>query len=541
MALSDKIKLESYNSLVRVYEGRLNETDKQLLSLINDFAADDDIALHLQGVTITDYLIDQIKEAKSEQYDDISEVSNLIYGLVLNRMETHSQSNRNRHRNQGRFDQSGLHLRSARDQLQDHDMTLLMPNSTGNISVMAVLNRYDPSSALAIQDVLASELFNENIQHIIIPVGPGHWRGVYLTKPTEDEVFYELELFDPYGPSGASAIKDYTLKLLEQCGLNKELIRIKYSGPKHPQGDAYSCGDFTCAHSHKKMQELGAPTGSYNQNLITTLDNLGNKDDVLRMATRDEIQRKLEGPRVIHPPIDPRVSSGVTIKNPEQTESPVLPISTNSSDALITPVTQGTSAVTQADTPANSSVLPVVDQEKNTDVIKASINDGQPPLEINKDHVRVTSDSDDKITQTTNLSSGARIGIEAGSIAGSTGIGALIGGLIGFFVLPVVGALVGSLVGAGIGVLLSSAAVGLGRLFWSADKIIPQEPSLKSEGTETSASKSNTRSYSIKDHSKQDHAQDQEPMFSPPLFRTASPQISGEQDATVEIRPEGPK
>ena len=524
MALSDKIKLESYNSLVRDYEGRLNETDKQLLGLINDFAADDDIALHLQNKTITDFLINQIKKAKSEQNDDISGASNLIYGAVLNLMDSHSQSNRRSHSNQGRFDQSGLHLRSSRDQMQDHDMTLLMPKSTGNISVMAVLNRFDQSSASAIQDVLASELFNEDIQHIIIPVGPGHWRGVYLTKPPEDEVFYELELFDPYGHSGASAIKDYTLKLLVNCGLNSEFIRINYSGPKHPQGDSYSCGDFTCAHSHKKMQELGAPKGSYNTNLIATLDNLGNRDDVLRMATRDEIQRILEGPRADHPPIDPTVASDVMIPS-------------DSSNDRLTSVTQDSSTASHIDTPANDTVIPTVDQGKKSDGIKPGISDDHPPVVIKNDQARVTSDSDDKKTPSANLSSGARIGIEAGSIAGSTGIGALIGGLVGFFVFPVVGALVGSLVGAGIGVLLSSAAVGLGRLFWSGDKVPSQEPTLKSEGTETSASKSNSRSYSIADRSKQD----QEPMFSPPLFRAASPQNSGEQDATVENRQDGPK
>ncbi|KTD49217.1 hypothetical protein [Legionella quateirensis] len=506
MALSDKIKRESYNSLVRVYEDRLNETDKQLLSLINDFAADDDIALHLQDKAITDYLIDQIKQAKSEKNDDISGASNLIYGAVINIMETHSQTNRKRHSNQGRFDQSGLHLRSARDQMQDHDMTLLMPKSTGNISVMAVLNRYDQSSALAIQDVLASEIFNENIQHIIIPIGPGHWRGAYLTKPSEDEVLYELELFDPYGGSGASAIKDYTLKLLEQCGIHRELISIKYSGPKHPQGDAYSCGDFTCAHSHKKMQELGAPKGSYNKNLIETLDNLGNQDDVLRLATRDEIQLILEGPRVSQSHIEPIVSNDVTTNTQEQTKSPILPIPTP-------PVKQDSSPLAHTDTPANGKITPEVE-------IKRELETGVP-------------DPEDKKTQSANLPSGVRIGIEAGSIAGSTGIGALIGGLIGFFAFPVVGALVGSLVGAGIGALLSSAAVGLGRLFWSDDTVNHQEPSLKSDSNEASQS----RSHSITDRSKQDP----EPMFSPPLFRTASPQTSGEKDATVENRQEGPK
>ncbi|KTD34741.1 substrate of the Dot/Icm secretion system [Legionella moravica] len=502
MALSEKIKLESYNTLVHLYQSRLNETDKEILNHINNYAADNDIPLHLQGKAITDYLVNQIKLAKSEHNEDLPGTANLIYGLVLEHMDSLSKSNRSRHSNQGRFDLSGLHTRSPRDQMQDHDMTLLMPKSTGNISVMAVLNRFDHSSALAIQDVLASELFNEVIQHVIIPIGPGHWRGAYLTKPSKDGVIYDLELFDPYGRSGGSAIKDYTLNLLEQCGINRELIRINYSGPAHPQGDAYSCGDFTCAYSHKKMQELGAPKGSYNNNLIATLDNLGNQYDALRMATRAEIQLILEGRRVNPSPVESVGSSDETIKNPEQPESPIVPILPHLRD---------------------DAVKPEMDQGTHTAKIKPAIK----------------SSSDGITTEITNLSSGARIGIEAGSVAGATGIGALIGGLIGFFALPIVGALVGSLVGAGIGLLLSTAAAGLGRLLWSNDAGNHQKSSLKSDNNEAAASKSN--SCAMRDLPKQELAADQEPIISPPLFQPSSPQTPRDADNTVENSPNGPK
>ncbi len=289
MALDNEIKKSSLGALLRAYGDELSETDKNILSQINDFAADDNIALHLQNQTITDILIKYIKECKSDQNENPAETSALIYGLLAEEMEAQTQAGRSAHRSQGRFDVTRLYLRALKDQMQDHDMTQIMPKSAGSIAVLAVLNRFDPHSAQAIQEVLANEVFNEATQRIIIPVGPGHWRGVYLTKPSGDELVYELELFDPYGGIGASAIEGYVLQLLEQCGLPQHLINIRYTGPNLPQGDAYSCGDFTCAYSHKKMQEFGAPEGSYNENLIRTLDNLGNEDDVLRFATREAI------------------------------------------------------------------------------------------------------------------------------------------------------------------------------------------------------------------------------------------------------------
>ena len=47
----------------------------------------------------------------------------------------------------------------------------------------------------------------------------------------------------------------------------------------------YSCGDFTCAYSHKKKNQLSSE-GKYSADLIAVLDKHGNKDDLLRHQTR---------------------------------------------------------------------------------------------------------------------------------------------------------------------------------------------------------------------------------------------------------------
>lgn len=247
MALSKEIQNKSLRSLIQKYARQLNETDKKLIELINNLAAADDIPLYAQNQNVINLLIKTIKDSQSEHSPDLEGTSYFIYGLITAEMEAQSEINRQRHLMQGRFDETALHLRTERDQMQDHDMTLLMPKSQGSIVVMAVLNRYDSHSANAIIEALASDVFNPEVHHIMIPVGPGHWRGVYLSKPLGgiSDTVYDLELFDPYGPAGAAVLDDYVLDLLNQCGVPKELVNIRHTGPKHPQGDAYSCGDFT--------------------------------------------------------------------------------------------------------------------------------------------------------------------------------------------------------------------------------------------------------------------------------------------------------
>ncbi|HAU3905003.1 TPA: lpg1148 family Dot/Icm T4SS effector, partial [Legionella pneumophila] len=183
MALSKEIQNKSLRSLIQKYARQLNETDKKLIELINNLAAADDIPLYAQNQNVINLLIKTIKDSQSEHSPDLEGTSYFIYGLITAEMEAQSEINRQRHLMQGRFDETALYLRTERDQMQDHDMTLLMPKSQGRIVVMAVLNRYDTHSANAIIEALASDVFNPEVHHIMIPVGPGHWRGVYLSKP----------------------------------------------------------------------------------------------------------------------------------------------------------------------------------------------------------------------------------------------------------------------------------------------------------------------------------------------------------------------
>lgn len=434
MALSREVREESLRSLIREHNERLNETDKRLLEYINNLAAQDDIPLHTQEREVIDFLIKTIKESKTEQNPDLEGTSLFIYGLITELMEAQSARNRQRHLIQGRFDETGLYLRAERDQMQDHDMTLLMPKSNGHIVVMAVTNRFDPHSSDAIIESLANDIFNPEVQHIMIPVGPGHWRGVYLTKPKEDtdEVTYDLELFDPYGPSGAATLDHYVLDLLNRCGVPPELVKIRHTGPIHPQGDAYSCGDFTCAHSHKKMKEFGAPRDSYNQVLIDTLDNLGNEDNVLRLATREE-SRAL---------IDDRKGSIV----------PVIP------DVSIDPS----------------------DRKESSDKLKPQT-------------IPTQTHEENKPFPATRV--GLFIG---GTTLGSAGLGAIIGGVIGFFLLPGVGALVGAGIGAAIGAGAGFIASGVLTLFsWNAvPELSTTKPDEKVSISKESQMKSNTKEQS---------------------------------------------
>lgn len=461
MALSEEKTVESLTTLLRQYDidaYMLTETEKQILTTINQLAARNDIALSSQNRDLLDTLIRTIKQSSSIKDISSEDAPQLIYGFLLQALEEQSEANRSRHRIQGQFDKEHLYLRAARDQMQDHDITFMMPKSKGNIRVMAVLNNHD-NSALAIQDVLANEIYDEEIEHIIIPIGPGHWRGLYLTKPSDDEL-YDLELFDPYGGTGAKAIEKFALHLLESCGLPRELIKIRYTGPLHPQGDAYSCGDFTCAYSHKKMKEFGAPAESYNEILITTLDNLGNVDNALRLATREEIQ-KLVAPRVsISEPSTPSIA-------------PVTPDPLKTNGPTINPIT--------ADKPKSMPSEPVI----------------SAPAVENKS-------SNERTSLATTV-----------VIALSTAIGALIGGIIGFSLLPALAMIcIGIVAGAAIGTLLGFAAVGLTRLFENEGKTAS---SLNNESTVSPNPESSALDTSL-DHTKN---QDKEPIISPPLFATA--------------------
>jgi hypothetical protein len=426
MALSSEIKNKSLAALLQHYDNdtwQLTDGDKTILTRINELAAEKDIPLSSQNSDMLDTLLRTVKHSPLVENLTAEQAPDVIFGFLLTALEDQSLTNQSRHRSQGRFDITPLYQRAEKDQMQDHDMTLLMPKSTDQITVMAVLNAHD-NSAAAIQDNLASEIFDEQVKHIIIPVGPGHWRGVYLTK---HDGLFDLELFDPYGGNGASTIQSFILRLLESCGLFEDLLQIRYSGPVHPQGDAYSCGDFTCAYSHKKMKEFGATAEQYNENLVATLDNLGNVDNVLRLATREEI-RKLS------------VAESVTPIQPIPVPVPVI---------VPKPV------------PVQE---PVLISESEPVEVRAS---NRPPV------------SKESNPATTERSIGMTVGISAV-------IGAFAGAIAGFVILPAIAIVtLAVVIGAGIGALMGLAVNALSMMFASSKASTPENKAHTTPGDPT--------------------------------------------------------
>ncbi|KTD02915.1 hypothetical protein [Fluoribacter gormanii] len=295
MPLSQEMQVDSLEDLKNRYK-KLSPQQIKLLDAVNTLAANNNVRLKAQSDAVLKLLGSQLKQSFDES--SISSVASSIYSMIGEQMDRETDENRRKHRAQGHFDQKYIHQRSIHDELQDHDMTLLMPKSHGDIEVLAPANRFDPGAINASQEGITLALNNKKIKHILISIGPGHWRGIYLTKPNEFSDKYELELFDPYGPSGADAIRNITLDILKKCGINEYQITIKLTGPTHPQQDGYACGDFTYAYSHKKMKDWGAFKTAYNQQIITVLEDKGNEGDALRHASREE-SRKQAGPAQI--------------------------------------------------------------------------------------------------------------------------------------------------------------------------------------------------------------------------------------------------
>lgn len=299
MALSPEYRAKSLNELIKRCKTKLNEKKKQLLEALNNLAAQENVPLGFQSSEV----IALIDKTLDTPFDDstLPEVANSIYSKIQEQSERDTYENQRRTRANGYFDSRRIHQRSLQDQLQDHDVMALMPISNGNIDVLPPANRHDQIALALTQDALDAALKNKEIKHIFIPVGPGHWRGIYLTKPDVDTQKYQLELFDPYGPGGATAIEDFALSLLKKCGINKDKITITTTGPTYPQRDIYACGDFTCAYSNKKMKQLGGSLGSYNEHYINVLDTQGNKKDILRHTSREITKILAESQRIVSP------------------------------------------------------------------------------------------------------------------------------------------------------------------------------------------------------------------------------------------------
>ncbi|WP_133130620.1 hypothetical protein [Legionella yabuuchiae] len=279
--LSRKIINQSLEALL-LQEAELSPSAKELIRRVNLKLAEANCSLAFQSDPVLELLFKRVNELQFST--DVDGTANEIVADIHEALAVESKLLQTQHHQQGQYSQLRLHRRSLRDQLQDHDITMFMPKSEGNIEVLAPVHRLSNISSTL--EGLKEALANTVIEHIFMPIGPGHWRGFYLSKPKALNEKYTLELFDPYGPNNARAIQPYAEEILRACNLNPSDVNIQFTGPLVPQSDGYACGDFTCAYSHKKKNQLGN-VGHYNAALVQVLDEKGNKVDQLRKAFQD--------------------------------------------------------------------------------------------------------------------------------------------------------------------------------------------------------------------------------------------------------------
>ena len=274
MSLNAKSRKDSLEELMAIFGSRDPEFDQRIKAL-NDYAAEKMIMLSVQSLEILTLIGDQLQNPETKVES--------IYTRMEEIWNRERQALQLTFAHNGCYNHIDIHQRALHDQLQDHDMLKFMPKSHGNVEVLAPINTSDASTEAVCEGIQAA-LHNPRIKHIVIPIGPGHWRGIYLTKPDVVDAPYQLELFDPMGPHGAFEIDELAAHLLAQCGVAAANVNFTHNGPPIPQKDGYACGDFTCAYSHLKMKNFGTAPLSYNQDLITALVGHGNEDDSLRKA-----------------------------------------------------------------------------------------------------------------------------------------------------------------------------------------------------------------------------------------------------------------
>ena len=193
-----------------------------------------------------------------------------------------------------------LHERELNSWLQDNDMSTLMPKPTNAIEILgpfsqANLEQFEVNNLLSMFN-------NQDIKHIMMPiVDQGHWCGVYISK-VEDKPDkpdkpdksskYIIEIFDSNLNHQCRDLSMAIKKTIQQCGIDEASITLEITHPddKTAQTDSYSCGDYVCAYSHKKMQIFGVTPNADNQRFIHILNSQGNRNNALRNISREIIQ-----------------------------------------------------------------------------------------------------------------------------------------------------------------------------------------------------------------------------------------------------------
>ncbi|MDF1677549.1 MAG: hypothetical protein P1U32_02505 [Legionellaceae bacterium] len=279
------IAKKSVENLLLQYPAKQPATEEQkvLLQDVARTAAFYGTPIDSQSETFLVTLFEQLEAYK----DDINEhTPKYIFSKLTEIMDKETAEAKREHARHGGYSAVKVHRRTFSSWLEDHDVNALMPKSTERVTVIAPVNRFDAGTHKSTQEAIRIALEHEDITHVLIPIGPGHWRGLYLTKPLYTENKYSLELFDPYGPEGAKSIESFAINVLLKSSIPADKLDITFTGPLKPQRDGYACGDFTCAYSHKKMKAINSAANVHDDEFIDVLDSHGNANDVLRHKTR---------------------------------------------------------------------------------------------------------------------------------------------------------------------------------------------------------------------------------------------------------------
>lgn len=286
MSLSHSIEQQSYTAITSAFTRKhpLTTKAKLLLEKVHHRLSTKDIAASMQSAQFIQTLVSLVHHQQSQK--DLNKTAQTIIQQLYRIHAEESRLLHVSHIRAGHFDETALHERALKDEMQDHDMIRFMPKSHGTIEILAPIHQTDVASIAAVQEGVRAALTDHSKQHLCFAMGPGHWRGVYISKPQRADGPYQVEIFDPYGPEGATRIESQVKHILASVGLTADKCIIQRSGPPISQKDGYACGDFTCAYSHKKMREFGAPQEHYNKALITVIEHSGNQDNLLRETTR---------------------------------------------------------------------------------------------------------------------------------------------------------------------------------------------------------------------------------------------------------------
>jgi hypothetical protein len=158
--------------------------------------------------------------------------------------------------------------------LTDATLVHILPKTTPDdpVQILAPVNRSDTSINLVML-AAAHEFRKPHVQHVMFPVGPGHW---YWVRVSKGEPFI-VEVFDPYNHN-VSNIFDFLRPHLNGIGIHDYHERQGLFDIR--QTDGYSCGYFVAAKAHELVQSL-APDESRTE-VIETLNQTGNLNDGLR-------------------------------------------------------------------------------------------------------------------------------------------------------------------------------------------------------------------------------------------------------------------